>query len=45
MRNPFVNIKRLFEGTSNEWRPSSGSPETRVEKNFMKYDLTADLRF
>jgi hypothetical protein len=44
MTNPFVSLKRLFEGTP----VSDGSLQgdvRRVEKNFMKYDLTADGRF
>jgi hypothetical protein len=44
MTNPFVTLKRLFEGTQDVQRPSSVSL-LRGEKNFMKYDLTADPRF
>jgi hypothetical protein len=44
MTNPFVTIKRLFEGTPDVARWSS-SAQTRVEKNFMRFDLTADPRF
>lgn len=42
--NPFVTLKRLFEGTSHV-RRSPQTPPGRIEKNFMKYDLTIDARF
>ncbi len=44
MTNPFATLKRLFDGSPDV----GGSPQSsarRVEKNFMKYDLTVDPRF
>jgi len=42
--NPLVKLKRLFEGTPD----AASTPSryhTRIEKDFMKYDLTALPRF
>ena len=44
MTNPFASLKRLFEGTP-DVGPTPRASAQRFEKNFMKYDLTADLRF
>lgn len=44
MTNPFVSLKRLFEGTPDPERSPHASAQ-RVEKDFMKYDLTADPQF
>jgi hypothetical protein len=45
MTNPFVSIKRLFEGSPNARRTQPSGLDGRVEKDFMKFDLTADARF
>lgn len=44
MTNPFATLKRLFEGAPDLGGPSEPAAR-RVEKNFMKYDLTVDSRF
>lgn len=44
MKNPFFSIKRLFEGAPDARRSVDLSGE-KAEKNFMKFDLTADMRF
>jgi hypothetical protein len=45
MTNPFQTLKRLLEGSTEFGRTPSADAASRVEKNFMKFDLTAQKRF
>lgn len=45
MTNPLLTLKRLLEGTPEVGRTPSTEAASRFEKNFMKFDLTAQTRF
>lgn len=45
MTNPFLSIKRLFQDSPDLSGRPSGNAAQSFEKDFMKYDLTADARF